>query len=99
MEVPLALLLSNTKEPIDTQAIIEKYNRPYTCVGHLFVLQYRHRQRNWSKQMQSTLKALETSLYWQQVVLKQSKDAKQKERCRVAIEKLQKQIDELQSKV
>ena len=49
--------------------------------------------------MQSTLKALETSLYWQQVVLKQSKDAKQKERCRVAIEKLQQQIDELQSKV
>jgi hypothetical protein len=49
--------------------------------------------------MQSTLKALETSLYWQQVVLKQSKDSKQKERCRAAIEKLQKQIDELQSKV
>ena len=34
MEVPLALLLSNTKETINTQAIIEKYNKPYTCVGH-----------------------------------------------------------------
>jgi len=97
--VPLTWFLSNTKEPIESQSIIEKYNKPYTCVGHLFVLQYTHRQRNRSKQMQSTLKALETSLYWQQVVLKQSKDAKQKERCRVAIEKLQKQIDELQSKV
>jgi hypothetical protein len=42
--------------------------------------------------MQSTLKALEKSLYWQQVVLKQSRDPKQKERCKAAIEKLQAQI-------
>jgi hypothetical protein len=36
---------------------IEKYNKPYTCVGHLFVLQYTHRQRNRSKQMKVTRKS------------------------------------------
>ena len=50
--MPLTWFLSNTKEPIESQSIIEKYNKPYTCVGHLFVLQSLHRQRNWSKQMQ-----------------------------------------------
>jgi hypothetical protein len=43
----------------------------------------------------STLKALETCLYWQNVVLKQSKDPKQKERVRLAIERLTAQIDAL----
>lgn len=37
-------------------------------------------------------KALETSIYWQKVVLKQSKDLKQKERCILAIKKLEEQL-------
>jgi hypothetical protein len=43
----------------------------------------------------TTLKALETSLYWQQVVLKQSRDPKQKARASIAIEKLTQQINTL----
>ena len=42
--------------------------------------------------MRSSLKELEASLYWQQVVLTQSKDAKQKERVMAAIERLQKEL-------
>ena len=42
--------------------------------------------------MQTSLKALETSLYWQQAVLKQSRDPAQKARCKAAIERLQAQI-------
>ena len=45
----------------------------------------------------TSLKALETSLYWQQVVLKQSKDPKQKARARLAIEKLTSQINQLKA--
>ena len=45
----------------------------------------------------TSLKALETSLYWQQVVLKQSKDPKQKARVRLAIEKLTSQINQLKA--
>jgi hypothetical protein len=45
----------------------------------------------------TTLKALETSLYWQQVVLKQSRDPKQKQRVSLAIEKLTKQIEALKN--
>lgn len=45
----------------------------------------------------SSLKALETSLYWQNVVLKQSKDPKQKERIRLAIERLTAQINALKA--
>lgn len=45
----------------------------------------------------TTLKALETSLYWQQVVLKQSTDPKQKARVRLAIEKLTAQINQLKA--
>jgi len=44
--------------------------------------------------MKTSLKALETSLYWQRVVLTQSKDAKQRERAWAAIEWLQKEITE-----
>jgi hypothetical protein len=40
----------------------------------------------------TTLKALETSLYWQRVVYQQSKDPKQKERVKAAIAKLEAQI-------
>jgi hypothetical protein len=45
----------------------------------------------------TSLKALETSLYWQKVVLKQSKDPKQKARVRLAIEKLTSQINQLKA--
>ena len=45
----------------------------------------------------STLKALETSLYWQQVVLKQSRDPKQKARVSIAIERLTAQIQALKN--
>lgn len=45
----------------------------------------------------TTLKALETSLYWQQVVLKQSRDPKQKARVSIAIERLTAQIEALKS--
>jgi chorismate-pyruvate lyase len=44
--------------------------------------------------MKTTLKALETSLYWQQVVLKQSRDPAQRARCQAAIERLQAQISQ-----
>jgi hypothetical protein len=40
-------------------------------------------------------KALEKSLYWQNVVFKQSKDPKQIERCRLAIAKLEAQLKAL----
>jgi hypothetical protein len=40
-------------------------------------------------------KALEISLYWQNVVFKQSKDPKQIERCRLSIAKLEAQLKEL----
>jgi hypothetical protein len=45
----------------------------------------------------TTLKALETSLYWQQVVLKQSRDPKQKARVSLAIERLTAQIEALKN--
>jgi hypothetical protein len=41
----------------------------------------------------NSLKVLENSLYWQQVVLQQSHIPAQKERARVAIEKLSAQIN------
>ena len=41
------------------------------------------------------IKALENSIYWQTHVLNNSKDKRQQDRCRLAIERLQKQIDEL----
>ena len=44
----------------------------------------------------NTLKALQTSLYWQCVVYKQSKDPKQKERVKSAIAKLETQIKALE---
>jgi hypothetical protein len=45
----------------------------------------------------TTLKALETSLYWQQVVLKQSRDPKQKQRVSLAIKRLTAQIEALKN--
>ena len=45
----------------------------------------------------TTLKALETSLYWQQVVLNQSRDPKQKARVSIAIERLIAQIEALKN--
>jgi hypothetical protein len=41
------------------------------------------------------IKTLENSIYWQTHVLNNSKDKKQQDRCRLAIEPLQKQIYEL----
>jgi hypothetical protein len=41
------------------------------------------------------LKVLENSLYWQQVVLKESHIPAQKERARIAIAKLSAQIEQL----
>lgn len=43
----------------------------------------------------TTLKALETSLYWMQVVYRQSKDPVQRERVKARIAKLQAQISAL----
>jgi hypothetical protein len=43
----------------------------------------------------TTLKALETSLYWQKHVLAHSKDPKQKTRAQAAIARLQAQINQL----
>jgi len=43
----------------------------------------------------TTRKALETSIYWQKVVIKQSKDIKQIERCKLAIQKLEAQLKAL----
>jgi hypothetical protein len=40
----------------------------------------------------TTKKGLETSIYWQKIVLNQSKDPKQKERCKLAIAKLEEQL-------
>jgi len=45
----------------------------------------------------TSIKTLENSIYWQNVVIKQSKDPKQKERCRLAIERLQAQIDKIKA--
>jgi hypothetical protein len=42
--------------------------------------------------MPTSLKALENSLYWQRVVLRQSTDPTQKQRCQRAIERLTDQI-------
>lgn len=42
-----------------------------------------------------TVKSLENSLYWQQVVLNQSRDPAQQARAKSAIERLQAQIDAL----
>ena len=40
-------------------------------------------------------KALETSIFWQQMVLKESRNPAQKERATLAIEKLEKQLKQL----
>ena len=45
--------------------------------------------------MITSKKALETSIYWQKLVLKQSTNPKQKERCRVAIARLEAQLIQL----
>ena len=45
--------------------------------------------------MSTSIKALETSIYWQKHVLKQSTNTKQKERCRVALAKLEAQLIQL----
>ena len=47
----------------------------------------------------TSLKVLENSIYWQNVVLKQSKDPVQKERCKAAIERLQAQINAIKEAV
>jgi len=41
------------------------------------------------------IKTLENDIYWQTHVLNNSKDKRQQDRCRLAIQRLQKQIDEL----
>lgn len=43
--------------------------------------------------MKTTRKALETSLYWQEHVLRESRDPTQKERARHAIEKLKQELE------
>ena len=40
-------------------------------------------------------KTLENDIYWQRHVLNNSKDKRQQDRCRLAIERLQQQLDEL----
>jgi hypothetical protein len=45
--------------------------------------------------IKSTLGAIGTSLYWQRVVLNQSKDPKQKERAKKAIERLEAEIESI----
>jgi hypothetical protein len=45
--------------------------------------------------MKSTRGAIETSLYWQRVVLNQSKDLNQKERAKKAIEKLEAELQSM----
>jgi hypothetical protein len=45
----------------------------------------------------TSIKTLENSIYWQNVVLKQSKCPKQKERARQAIAKLEAQLKALQT--
>lgn len=42
----------------------------------------------------NTRKALEHSIFWQEYVLKNSKDPVQKERVKAAIEKLRKELEE-----
>lgn len=46
--------------------------------------------------MPNTIKATETCIYWQRVVLNQSKDTKQIERAKKAIETLELQLKQLQ---
>ena len=48
--------------------------------------------------MKSTRGAIETSLYWQRVVLNQSKDPNQKERVKKAIEKLEAELQSMTSR-
>ena len=48
--------------------------------------------------MRSTRGAIETSLYWQRVVLNQSKDPNQKERVKKAIEKLEAELQSMTSR-
>jgi hypothetical protein len=48
-----------------------------------------------SDKLMTSRQALETSIYWQNWVLKESKDPKQKQRCIAAIEKLQAQLKAL----
>jgi hypothetical protein len=48
--------------------------------------------------MKSTRGAIETSLYWQRVVLNQSKDPNQKERAKKAIEKLEAELQSMTSR-
>jgi len=43
----------------------------------------------------TSAKTLENSIYWQKVVLKQSRDPKQIERCKAAIARLEAQLKEL----
>ncbi len=45
--------------------------------------------------MIASIKTLENSLYWQRVVLRQSTDPKQKERCQRAIDRLTNQIKQI----
>ena len=45
----------------------------------------------------TTLKALETSLYWQQVVYRDSKDPAQRERVKARIAKLEAQIADFEA--
>jgi hypothetical protein len=47
----------------------------------------------------TTLKALEDSLYWQQVVYRDSKDPAQRERVKARIAKLEAQIAALKSEI
>ena len=45
--------------------------------------------------MSTSIKALETSIYWQKHVLKQSTNLEQKKRCRAAIARLEAQLIQL----
>ena len=46
--------------------------------------------------MPNTIKATETCLYWQKVVLKQTKSKEQKERAQKAIDRLELELKQLQ---
>lgn len=46
--------------------------------------------------MPNTIKAIETCIYWQLVVLLESKDEKQRERADKAIDKLELELKQLQ---
>lgn len=48
------------------------------------------------KVMPNTIGAIETSLYWQKVVLKQTHSKEQKERAQRAIERLELELEQLQ---